>query len=263
MTSTLELIERRNSTIGPYSPLFYNEPLQFVSAKGVWFTDVNGDRYLDGYNNVPHVGHCNDRVIRALTEQASTLNVHTRYLNDRVVNYAERLLATFDDRLDRVFFTNSGSEANELAIRIARQHTGAKGMIVSDFSYHGNTITLAELTTGLDAREALADHVRAIRIPDLDIDQRPEAEVLESSLSELDAAIESLQRPDTASPRACSTPCSPRRGCRGCPRASSPGSSTASTAPAGSSSPTRCRAASGAPEPICGATSTWAWKPIS
>lgn len=193
MTSTLELIERRNNTIGPYSPLFYDEPLQFVSAKGVWFTDVNGDRYLDGYNNVPHVGHCNDRVIRALTEQASTLNVHTRYLNDRVVDYAERLLATFDDRLDRVFFTNSGSEANELAIRIARQHTGAKGMIVSDFSYHGNTLTLAELTTGLDAREALAAHVRAIRIPDLDTDDRPEAEVLASALAELDAAIASLQ----------------------------------------------------------------------
>lgn len=193
MTSTRELIERRNSTIGPYSPLFYEEPLQFVSAKGVWLTDANGDRYLDGYNNVPHVGHCNDRVIRALTQQASTLNVHTRYLNDRVVNYAERLLATFDDHLDRVFFTNSGSEANELAIRIARQHTSEKGMIVSDFSYHGNTITLAEMTTGLDAREALADHVRAIRIPDLDLDERPEAEVLAAALAELDAAIASLQ----------------------------------------------------------------------
>ncbi|MFV0434707.1 MAG: aspartate aminotransferase family protein [Leucobacter sp.] len=193
MTSTLELIERRNSTIGPYSPLFYNEPIQFVSAKGVWMTDVNGDRYLDAYNNVPHVGHCNDRVVTALAEQAATLNVHTRYLNERVVNYAERLLATFDERLDRVFFTNSGSEANELAIRIARQHTRAKGMIVSDFSYHGNTITLAELTTGLDAVEALAPHVRAIRIPDMDIEERPEAEVLAATLAELDAAIASLQ----------------------------------------------------------------------
>lgn len=193
MISTAELIARRNSTIGPYSPLFYDAPLQFASAKGVWFTDVNGERYLDGYNNVPHVGHCNERVIRALTEQASTLNVHTRYLNDRVVDYAERLLATFDGHLNRVLFGNSGSEANELAIRIARQHTGARGMIVSDFSYHGNTIALAELTTGLDAREALADHVRAIRIPDLDSDGRPEADVLAATLAELDAAILSLQ----------------------------------------------------------------------
>lgn len=192
MTSTADLIARRNATIGPYSPLFYDEPLQFVSAKGVWFTDVNGDRYLDGYNNVPHVGHANDRVVRALTEQASRLNVHTRYLNERVVDYAERLLGTFDARLDRVFFGNSGSEANELALRIARQRTGATGVIVSDYSYHGTTITLAELTTGLKTREPLAPDVRTLRIPDLDRDPRPAAEVLAETLAELDAAIVSL-----------------------------------------------------------------------
>lgn len=213
MPSNAELITRRNSTIGPYSPLFYSEPLQFVSAKGVWITEANGDRYLDGYNNVPHVGHANDRVVRALSEQAATLNIHTRYLNERIYDYSEQLLASFDPApggsaagsstpgdsasvrpaLDRVFYGNSGSEANELALRIARQHTGSTGLIVSDFSYHGTTISLAQMTTGLTTREPLGDHVRAIRIPDLDQDSRPEAEVLAETLTALDTAIASLQ----------------------------------------------------------------------
>ncbi|MCU4299054.1 aminotransferase class III-fold pyridoxal phosphate-dependent enzyme [Brevibacterium permense] len=187
------LITRRNHTIGPYSPLFYDEPLEFVSAKGVWFTDAEGEKYLDGYNNVPHVGHCNDRVVTAMCEQAATLNVHTRYLNSRIVDYSEALLSTFEERLDRVFFGNSGSEANELALRISRQLTDATGLIVSDFSYHGTTISLAQMTTGLKTREGLGPHVRTLRIPDLDVDPRPESEVLAATLAELDSAIASLQ----------------------------------------------------------------------
>lgn len=192
MISNAELIARRNRTIGPYSPLFYDEPLQFVSGSGVWLTEASGERFLDGYNNVPHVGHANPRVVRALAEQAGTLNIHTRYLNERVVAYSEQLLATFPARLDRVLYGNSGSEANELAIRIARQLTGARGMLVSDYSYHGTTITLAELTTGLRTREPLAPHVRAIRVPDLDRDPRPEPEVLAAALAEIDSAIAEL-----------------------------------------------------------------------
>ncbi|TDP91498.1 4-aminobutyrate aminotransferase-like enzyme [Leucobacter luti] len=193
MTSNAALIARRNRTIGPYSPLFYTEPLQFVSASGVWLTEASGVRYLDGYNNVPHVGHTNERVVRAMHEQAATLNIHTRYLNERIVDYSEQLLATFAPKLDRVLYGNSGSEANELAIRIARQLTGATGIIVSDYSYHGTTITLAQLTTGLKTREPLGAHVRTLRIPDLDSDPRPESEVLAATLAELDAAIASLQ----------------------------------------------------------------------
>ncbi len=193
MSSTADLIARRNRTIGPYSPLFYREALHFVSARGVWFTEASGDRYLDGYNNVPHVGHANERVVRALADQAATLNVHTRYLNERVIDYSERLLATFAGDLDRVFFGNSGSEANELALRISRQLSGATGVLVSDYSYHGTTIALAEMTTGLETREPLGAHVRAIRIPDLDRDARPEPAVLADALAQVDAAIASLQ----------------------------------------------------------------------
>lgn len=193
MASNAELIARRSRTIGSHSPLFYDEPLQFVSAKGVWFTEADGTRYLDGYNNVPHVGHANDRVVAALAGQAATLNVHTRYLNARVFDYSERLLDTFEPHLNRVLYGNSGSEANELALRIARQHTGGTGVIVSDYSYHGTTITLAGLTTGLRTREPLDAHVRTLRIPDLDTDPRPEAEVLAETLRALDTAICELQ----------------------------------------------------------------------
>lgn len=193
MISNAELITRRNATIGPYSPLFYSEPLQMVSAKGVWITEASGDQYLDGYNNVPHVGHSNERVVRALCDQAGTLNINTRYLNARIVDYSERLLDTFGHGLDRVFYGNSGSEANELALRIARQHTGATGLVVSDYSYHGTTISLAQMTTGLKTREPLGAHVRTLRIPDLDRDSRPEEEVLIDTLGQLDAAITSLR----------------------------------------------------------------------
>ena len=193
MTPNDALLARRARTIGPYSPLFYAEPLHFVSGSGVWLTEASGERFLDGYNNVPHVGHANPRVVQAIADQAGRLNIHTRYLNERVIDYSEQLLATFGPGLDRVLYGNSGSEANELAIRIARQLTGATGMLVSDYSYHGTTITLAELTTGLRTREPLAPHVRAVRVPDLDTDTRPEELVLASALQEVDDAIAELQ----------------------------------------------------------------------
>ncbi|WP_309072185.1 aminotransferase class III-fold pyridoxal phosphate-dependent enzyme, partial [Arthrobacter sp.] len=91
--SNSALLARRFATIGRHSPLFYEEPIHLVQGSGVWLTDVTGRRYLDAYNNVPHVGHAHPRVVEALRAQASTLNIHTRYLNERVVEYAEELLA--------------------------------------------------------------------------------------------------------------------------------------------------------------------------
>ncbi|MDQ4504246.1 aminotransferase class III-fold pyridoxal phosphate-dependent enzyme [Sinomonas sp. ASV322] len=190
-----DLLERRYKTLGPYSPLFYAQPLEFVRAERVWLTAADGQRYLDGYNNVPHVGHTHPRVVEAIAQQAATLNIHTRYLNNRVVDYAESLLATLDDPIDRIIFTNSGSESNDLALRIANQHSGGRGLLISDFSYHGHTHALALATTGLVAHEGLGAHVRPIRIPDLDAADagRPAADVLAQSLAEVDAAIASLQ----------------------------------------------------------------------
>lgn len=187
------LMARRRATLGPHSPTFYDEPLHVVSGQGVWLRGGDGVDYLDAYNNVPHVGHCNPMVVQAIADQAARLNVHTRYLHEPVVEYAEALLATFDPRLDKVLFTNSGSESNELALRIARQHTGNVGVVVTDFSYHGNTASLAELTTGLPVGERFGSHVRAIRVPDLDGDTRPADVVLAEGLDDVAAALAALK----------------------------------------------------------------------
>ena len=188
-----KLLTRREATLGRHSPMFYDEPLQVISGDGVWLRGADGVTYLDAYNNVPHVGHCNSAVVRAIAEQAGRLNVHTRYLHEQVVEYAEALLATFRPPLDKVLLTNSGSEANELALRIARQHTGNTGVLVTDFSYHGNTSSLAEVTTGLPVKEPLGSHVRALRVPDLHQDLRAENIVLAEALVEAATAVASLR----------------------------------------------------------------------
>ncbi|MFJ9588015.1 aspartate aminotransferase family protein [Streptomyces acidicola] len=188
-----DLLARRRRTLGTHSPLFYDEPLEIVSGSGVWLTDAAGRQYLDVYNNVPHVGHANPVVAEAISAQLRELVLNTRYLNERIVAYAEELLSHFSAPLDRVSFTNSGSEANELALRMARQHTGNTGVLVSDFSYHGNTSSLAVLTTGLQVLEPLGDHVRALTIPDTQgLSGTDEAAMLQQALEEVDAAIASL-----------------------------------------------------------------------
>lgn len=190
-----DLLARRYATLGRHSPLFYDEPLHLVRGAGVWLFDDRGRRYLDAYNNVPHVGHAHPRVVAALSRQAATLNVHTRYLNEKVVEYAEDLLSRFDPGLERVLFTNSGSEANELALRIAMQHTSARGILVTDYSYHGNTSLLAGVTTGLKTHEGVAEHVRAFTVPDMDAvvnADRDEGAVRDEALRRVDDAIAGL-----------------------------------------------------------------------
>lgn len=192
-----DLLARRFATIGRHSPLFYDEPVHLVSGAGVWLTDDRGRRYLDAYNNVPHVGHAHPRVVDAMCRQAATLNIHTRYLNERVVEYAEELLGRFEPELERVLFANSGSEANELAFRIAMQHTSASGILVTDFSYHGNTSLLARATTGLRTHEGLAPNVRSFTVPDLDAAVHAGADpdqVRDQALEQVDRAIAELQR---------------------------------------------------------------------
>lgn len=189
------LLERRRRVLGRHAPLFYREPLHLVRGEGVWLFDAQNRRYLDVYNNVAHVGHCHPKVVAALCAQASTLNTHTRYLHPAVVEYAERLTSTFHGSLSAATFTCSGTEANELALRIARLHTGARGVIVSDFSYHGNSAALAAMTTGLAAPEALAPHVRAVHIPDLQTAAGPDAASLAARYAdEVAAAVDSLCR---------------------------------------------------------------------
>lgn len=196
MIDDTALLRRRCDVLGRHAPLFYDKPLHLVRGEGVWVHDVDGRRYLDVYNNVPHVGHCHPRVIEALCLQAGLLNLNTRYLHEAVVAYAERLTATFGDPLSVALFTCTGTEANELALRIARDATDGTGIIVSDFSYHGNSHALSQMTTGLPLSKPVAAHVRAVPIPDLvHAEQGADADAVGRAFADkVVHAIESLQR---------------------------------------------------------------------
>jgi 4-aminobutyrate aminotransferase-like enzyme len=185
-----DLLRRRHAVLGPNSLLFYDDPIQIVSASGVKVTAADGRTYLDAYNNVPHIGHCHPAVVEAVSRQLATVNIHSRYLTDTPIEYAEALLSYFPASLDRMFFTNSGSEANDLALRIAQSHTKSTGILISDHSYHGNTQALAALTTGLQVSEKLGSHVRTFTAPD---PSDGSAFTVEAALAQIDTAIRELQ----------------------------------------------------------------------
>jgi len=160
------LIARREKLLGPAYRLFYQDPVHVVRGEGVWLYDPQGNAYLDAYNNVVSVGHCNPHVVEAIARQAAILNTHTRYLNETVVGYAERLLAKFPAPLSHVMFTCTGSEANDLAIRVAKSFTGGTGFIVTDLAYHGGTDVVAGLSPSLGKFVPLGEHVRTVPAPD-------------------------------------------------------------------------------------------------
>ena len=161
-----DLIDRRSRHMaGGY--LFYDEPVHLVRGEGVWLFDAAGKRYLDCYNNVASVGHGNARVVDAMTEQARLLNVHDRYLHETAIAYAEALAETLPDPLDMVVFVNSGTEANELAVRMARAATSRRGMVVMEHSYHGNTTLINELSTLIQPRDLRPLHVAGVEPPNV------------------------------------------------------------------------------------------------
>lgn len=141
-----DLIARRRELLGPNVSTFYKDPVHIVKGDGVWLWDAQGNRYLDCYNNVPHVGHCNPRVVEAICAQAQQLNTHTRYLHSGILDYAERLTATFDEPLTTAIMTCTGSEANDIALRMAEAMTGKRGIIATDATYHGNTALVSHLS---------------------------------------------------------------------------------------------------------------------
>ncbi len=130
------------------SPLFYKEPINLESGEGVWLYDKSGKKYLDVYNNVPVAGHCHPRIISSLTNQASKLNVHSRYVSDVVVNYSEKLISLHSDNLSKLQMACSGTEAVEIAIKMARIYTGGQGIICSNATYHGNSHETFRMTIG-------------------------------------------------------------------------------------------------------------------
>jgi 4-aminobutyrate aminotransferase-like enzyme len=143
---TAAMLRRRSRLLSPTYRLFYDEPLEIVRAAGVWMYASDGRAYLDAYNNVPVVGHCHPYVVEELARQARTLNTHTRYLTEQPLELAEELLATLPAELGSVIFTCTGSEANDLAVRVSKAVTGGSGFIVTEFAYHGVTDVLAGMS---------------------------------------------------------------------------------------------------------------------
>jgi len=141
-----QLRGERRRRLGTALSLAYSEPLEIVRGSGAWLFDARGRAYLDCVNNVCHVGHCHPRVVRAATEQIGVLNTNTRYLHRNIIDYARRLTATLPDPLSVCYFVCTGSEANELALRMARAHTGRNDIVVIDGAYHGNASSLIDLS---------------------------------------------------------------------------------------------------------------------
>ena len=163
------LLERRRQRLGPELELFYDKPVHVVRGEGVWLIDAAGRSLLDAYNNVPSVGHCHPRVVQALARQAATLNTNTRYVYESVIEYADRLTATMPGDLSICMFVCSGSEANDLAWRLAKAHTGNAGGIVMEDAYHGTTDAVYDLSPaeyGIERGRVLAKHIATVPAPD-------------------------------------------------------------------------------------------------
>lgn len=157
------MVARRQEVLGPSMKLFYRKPVEVARASGVHLYDSEGNSYLDAYNNVPSVGHCHPRVVEAIANQAAVLNSNTRYLTSQVLDYSERILATHSEGLDKIMYACSGSEANDLALRIARYATGNDAVIVTSNAYHGITATVAEFSPSLGKNVPLG--LRTVTIP--------------------------------------------------------------------------------------------------
>jgi 4-aminobutyrate aminotransferase-like enzyme len=175
-----DLRTRRESALAPSYQLFYDDPVHLVRGEDVWVTDVDGNRLLDCYNNVPSVGHAQPPVVAAHAGQAAQLNTHTRYLHDEVVRLAERLGSMLPDNLQTCYFVCTGTEANDLAVEIARTVTGQHGVVVSEHSYHGNSSLVSLLSTDgypaadrpgwLGVIDAPNDYRGRFRVDDPDLD---------------------------------------------------------------------------------------------
>ena len=188
-----ELLDRHHRVMGGHAPLFYEDPLTLQNGNGVWLENLNGDRYLDLYNNVPCVGHANARVVANLSEQAATLNVHSRYLHEGVVNYVERLVGLHHDGIESAILGCSGTEATEMALTLARTVTGGRGIICTDATYHGNSSLVGRLTALPVGVER--NGVKSISTPQLFRpfhDGLSEAELLQKHLDQLETTIASF-----------------------------------------------------------------------
>lgn len=189
------LQQRRDRVLGSGAELFYDEPLEIVRGEGVYLYDREGRRYVDMYNNVPCVGHANPAVVRAMAEQQATVNVHSRYLHEGIVSFAERLVALNHDEIESVVFSCSGTEAIEVAIQMARVVTASRGLVCTDATYHGNSELVSALTNVGCAGNQTGE-IRGFPFPER---YRPlqeglsEDELCEAYLARVETAIASLK----------------------------------------------------------------------
>jgi len=160
------MAERRIRLMGPNVPTFYRTPLHIVRGEGVWLWDAAGKRYLDCYNNVAHVGHCHPRVVQAIATQAAVLNTHTRYLHESVLDYIERLTGYLGHGISQAILCCTGSEANDVALRMAQAVTGRTGIIATDNTYHGNTAATSALSSRRSPIGGYPANVRRVPAPD-------------------------------------------------------------------------------------------------
>lgn len=197
--SSASLIARRDRALGAGAPLFYNTPLHIVRGEGVYVFDADGRRYLDMYNNVPCVGHANPDVVEAMAKQQATLNVHSRYLHEGIVAFAERLAGLHGPEIESVIFTCSGTEANEVALRMARIAAGKAGIVCTNATYHGNSEAVGKMTRIGNGANTAGD-VRAIPFPEKLRPLLPgagEDELCEAYLDRLRQAIRGFEEDGT------------------------------------------------------------------
>jgi 4-aminobutyrate aminotransferase-like enzyme len=189
------LKRRRDLALGTGAELFYDTPLEIVRGEGVYLFDRDGRRYVDMYNNVPCVGHANPAVVDAMAKQQATVNVHNRYLHEGIVSFAERLVGLHHDGIESVVFSCSGTEANEVAIQMARIVTGRRGLVCTDAAYHGNSELVGSLTC-IGRSPQRHNEIRGFPFPER---YRPleegldDTELCEPYLARVAAAIESLK----------------------------------------------------------------------
>ncbi|AUH01287.1 aspartate aminotransferase family protein [Prodigiosinella confusarubida] len=161
-----KLTDKRSRVLGDSYRLFYRNPVHLVRGEGQYLWDAAGDKYLDVYNNVASIGHCHPAVIAAVHQQMSQLNTHTRYLHERILDYTEDLLTTVPAEITKAMYMCTGSEANDLAIRVARAYSGGTGIIVSQEAYHGTSELTSGASPALGSGQPLAATTRLVPAPD-------------------------------------------------------------------------------------------------
>jgi 4-aminobutyrate aminotransferase-like enzyme len=191
-------LTRRHRLMGAGAELFYEKPLHLVRGAGVWLYDAQGRAYLDVYNNVPHVGHTHPTVVAAIQKQTAILATHTRYLHDSILDYAEQLTARFPGHLNACIFVNSGSEANDVAWRMARMATGHSGGLVMENAYHGITDAVAALTPSVGTPHDPRVVTIAPPPQGLQAGDAMSAAELAAAARNVDGAIETLRERGTA-----------------------------------------------------------------